>query len=85
MRDLGSHGPYCITESHANPPNMPYLRLYGSAVDLENFNFWPGFFLTKAAGFCSGLAAGGVGDGLAVPLGAAGRANPTIVACGRIF
>ena len=65
MRDLGSHGPYCITESHANPPNMPHSRLYGSAVDLEFFNFWPEFFLTKVAGFCSGLATVGAGGGLA--------------------
>ena len=64
---------------------MPHSRLYGSAVDLEFFNFWPEFFLTKVAGFCSGLAAGGVGGGLAVPLGAGGRANATIVACGRSF
>ena len=28
MRDLGSHGPYCITESHANPSNMPHSRLH---------------------------------------------------------
>ena len=74
MRDLGSHGPYCITESHANPPNMPHSRLYGSAVDLEFFNFSPEFFLTKVAGFCSGLATVGAGGGLAGVRG-----------CGRVF
>ena len=43
---------------------MPHSRLYGSAVDLEFFN-WPEFFLTKVAGFCSGLATVGAGGGLA--------------------
>lgn len=79
MRDLGSHGPYCITESHANPPNMPHSRLYGSAVDLEFFNFWPEFFLTKVAGFCSGLATVGAGGGLAGVRGCGGAFRALLV------
>ena len=44
---------------------MPHSRLYGSAVDLEFFNFWPEFFLTKVAGPGSALATVGAGGGLA--------------------